>query len=73
MVVSVSLDRFLRVHETSSIHRKLLNKAYLKQRLTAVVVDESYEVEKPVDEEAKEEDDLWSSMSTTSSKRKTRS
>ncbi|KAG2183262.1 hypothetical protein INT43_006266 [Umbelopsis isabellina] len=73
VVVSVSLDRFLRVHETSSIHRKLLNKAYLKQRLTAVLVDESYEVEKPVDEEAKEEDDLWSSMSTTSSKRKNRS
>ncbi|CAM0143014.1 Ribosome biogenesis protein nsa1 (NOP7-associated protein 1) [Umbelopsis sp. WA50703] len=73
VVVSVSLDRFLRVHETSSIHRKLINKAYLKQRLTAVVVDESYEVEKPVDEEAKEEDELWNSMSTTSSKRKSRS
>lgn len=72
MVVSVSLDRFLRVHETSTIHRKLINKAYLKQRLTAVLVDEDYEIEKPPTEE-QEDDELWNNMSVASNKRKNRS
>jgi ribosome biogenesis protein NSA1 len=74
VVASVSLDRFLRVHETSSVHRKLLNKAYLKQRLTAILVDEDYKVEEPAKKDEDEEDDeLWNSMSVTSSKRKNRS
>lgn len=72
VVVSVSLDRFLRVHETSTIHRKLINKAYLKQRLTAVLVDEDYEIEKPPTEE-QEDDELWNNMSVASNKRKNRS
>lgn len=71
-VASVSLDRFLRVHETASIHRKLIDKAYLKQRLTTILVDEDYEVEKPPTEE-QEDDEIWNSMSVASSKRKNRS
>ncbi|KAI9285855.1 WD40-repeat-containing domain protein [Umbelopsis sp. AD052] len=74
IVVSVSLDRFLRIHETTSIHRKLLNKAYLKQRLTAVLVDEDHYVEEPAKKDADEEDDaLWNTLTVTSSKRKNRS
>jgi len=71
LLVSVSLDRFLRVHETSSIHRKLIGKAYVKQRLTAVLVDEDFELEKPASEE-QNDDELWNSMSIASSKRKNR-
>lgn len=74
LVVSVSLDRFLRIHETTSIHRKLLNKAYLKQRLTAVLVDEDHHLEETAKkEEDEEDDDLWNNMTVTSSKRKNRS
>ncbi|KAG1599896.1 hypothetical protein G6F46_003592 [Rhizopus delemar] len=62
-VISTSLDRFLRVHETSTVYRQLVDKSYLKQRLTCVLVDEDFEYplpSKPADEE--NEDDLWESM-----------
>ncbi|RGB25842.1 WD40-repeat-containing domain protein [Rhizophagus diaphanus] len=40
LLTSVSMDRFLRIHEIGA-SRKLVNKVYLKQRLTCVIVDES--------------------------------
>ncbi|KAG0310856.1 hypothetical protein BGZ99_010510, partial [Dissophora globulifera] len=75
-LVSVALDRCLRVHEMSKT-RKLLHKVYLKQRMTAVVVGE-YTPAEPTEEEEEgaasrkkktgaddedvDDDDLWESM-----------
>lgn len=64
-VASVSLDRFLRVHETATVYRRIENKAYVKQRLTCVLVDEDYEYpvpKKTKEEEEEEEDAMWESM-----------
>lgn len=66
-VASVSLDRFLRVHETATVYRKLEDKAYLKQRLTCVLVDEDFEYPVPKvkteeEQEEEEEEALWESM-----------
>ncbi|KAI7902667.1 uncharacterized protein BX663DRAFT_552074 [Cokeromyces recurvatus] len=72
-VATVSLDRFLRVHETSTVYRHLTDKAYLKQRLTCLLVDESYEYPLPKknDEEEEEENAMWESMEmATDRKRK---
>ncbi|KAG0371207.1 WD40-repeat-containing domain protein [Gamsiella multidivaricata] len=77
-LVSVAMDRCLRVHEMNK-SRKLLHKVYLKQRMTAVVVGEYTPAEHAEDDEeganpakskkaGKEEDDkgdddeLWESM-----------
>ncbi|KAF9586169.1 WD repeat-containing protein 74 [Lunasporangiospora selenospora] len=51
-LVTVSMDRFMRIHEMDKT-RKLLHKVYLKQRLTAVVVGEftPYEGSNEDDEE----------------------
>ncbi|RCH92502.1 WD repeat-containing protein 74 [Rhizopus stolonifer] len=67
VVVSTSLDRFLRVHETSTVYRHLVDKAYLKQRLTCVLVDTSFEYPVPKikteqEEEEEEEDAMWDAM-----------
>ncbi|KAG0054930.1 WD repeat-containing protein 74 [Gryganskiella cystojenkinii] len=75
-LVTVALDRCLRVHEMTKT-RKLLHKVYLKQRMTAVVVGEFTPAE-VVDEDEEEnskskkksgeddddenDDDLWESM-----------
>ncbi|CAO3570008.1 unnamed protein product [Mortierella alpina] len=75
-LVSVAMDRCLRVHEMTQT-RKLLHKVYLKQRMTAVVVGE-YSPAEPVEDEDEGEnskgknkqagnqdendDDLWESM-----------
>ncbi|KAF9997245.1 WD repeat-containing protein 74 [Entomortierella chlamydospora] len=77
-LVSVALDRCLRVHEMDNT-RKLLHKVYLKQRMTAVVVGE-YTPAEPVDddeegeglkkkknkagegEDDEDDDDIWESM-----------
>lgn len=64
-VASVSLDRFLRVHETATVYRRSENKAYVKQRLTCVLVDEEYEYpvpKKEKEQEEEEEDAMWESM-----------
>jgi ribosome biogenesis protein NSA1 len=66
-IASVSLDRFLRVHETSTVYRHIVDKAYLKQRLTCVLVDETYEYPVPKvkteeEQEEEEEDAMWESM-----------
>ncbi|KAF9560621.1 WD repeat-containing protein 74 [Mortierella alpina] len=77
-LVSVAMDRCLRVHEMTKT-RKLLHKVYLKQRMTAVVVGEYTPAEPVEDEEGGEnnkgknkqdgddnedenDDDLWESM-----------
>ncbi|KAI8976180.1 WD40-repeat-containing domain protein [Pilobolus umbonatus] len=59
-LISVSLDRFIRVHETTTVYRELIDKAYLKQRLLCILVDEEYEY--PVPDENKEDDDVWDSL-----------
>ncbi|KAF9985338.1 WD repeat-containing protein 74 [Mortierella antarctica] len=77
-LVSVAMDRCLRVHEMTQT-RKLLHKVYLKQRMTAVVVGE-YTPAEPVEDEDEgvnrkgknnqantnnqdeNDDDLWESM-----------
>ncbi|KAG0213130.1 WD repeat-containing protein 74 [Mortierella sp. GBA30] len=74
-LVSVAMDRCLRVHEMTKT-RKLLHKVYLKQRMTAVVVGE-YTPAEPAEEEEdgenvknkkkteddeENDDDLWESM-----------
>ncbi|KAI8990869.1 hypothetical protein BDF20DRAFT_841265 [Mycotypha africana] len=79
VMVSVSLDRFLREHETTTVYRRMLNKAYLKQRLTCVLVDEEYEYPVPKvktaeEEELEEEEAMWESMEVVKDrKRKHRS
>lgn len=76
-LVTVAMDRCLRVHEMTKT-RKLLHKVYLKQRMTAVVVGEYAPAEPTEDEEDGEvsnkkkrtegegddenDDDLWESM-----------
>jgi ribosome biogenesis protein NSA1 len=77
-VASVSLDRFLRVHETSTNYRRVVNKGYLKQRLTCILVDESYEYPVPKtkteEEELDEEEDaMWESMEVANDKKRKRS
>lgn len=66
-VASVSLDRFVRVHETSTVYRHILDKSYLKQRLTCVLVDEEYDYPVPKvkteeEQEEEEENAMWESM-----------
>ncbi|RUP43255.1 WD40-repeat-containing domain protein [Jimgerdemannia flammicorona] len=67
MLISVSLDRFLRVHEMISVHRRIEHKVYLKQRLSCVLVDEEDEELVEVKEESEsevdeEERELWEKM-----------
>lgn len=72
-VASVSLDRFLRVHETSTVYRRTENKAYVKQRLTCVLADEEYEYpvpKKSKETEEEEEDAMWEAMEVANKNRK---
>jgi ribosome biogenesis protein NSA1 len=66
-VASTSLDRFLRIHETSTVYRNIVDKSYLKQRLTCVLADEEFEYPVPKvkteeEEEEEEEEAMWKSM-----------
>ncbi|KAG1445837.1 hypothetical protein G6F56_009769 [Rhizopus delemar] len=74
MVVSTSLDRFLRVHETETIYRNLTDKGYLKQRLTCVLVDEEFEYPLPSRSNPDEEDEqeLWDSMQLVEERKRKR-
>ncbi|KAF9438513.1 WD repeat-containing protein 74 [Entomortierella beljakovae] len=82
-LVSVALDRCLRVHEMINT-RKLLHKVYLKQRMTTVVVGEFTPAE-PTDEDEdgegkksngaggngddQDDEDIWESMSKLEEKK----
>ncbi|KAI1319341.1 WD repeat-containing protein 74 [Mortierella claussenii] len=87
-LVSVALDRCLRVHEMTKT-RKLLHKVYLKQRMTAVVVGE-YTPAEPTEEDEEStnnkkgkkagdedddenDDDLWESMGKLEDRKKSSS
>jgi len=55
------------VHETATVYRRIEDKAYLKQRLTCVLVDEEFEYPVPKvkteeEQEEEEEEALWESM-----------
>ncbi|ORZ15364.1 hypothetical protein BCR42DRAFT_376560 [Absidia repens] len=72
-LVSVGLDRTLRLHELNTKFRKLEKKVYLKQRLTAVLVDTDYVVPaREPNEEEKEEEEIWSALDTVKNKKKSR-
>ncbi|KAI8647595.1 WD40-repeat-containing domain protein [Parasitella parasitica] len=76
-IASVSLDRFLRVHETSTVYRNIEDKAYLKQRLTCVLVDEEFEYPVPKikteeEQEEEEEEALWGSMALAKERKRKR-
>nr|CAG8455606.1 4172_t:CDS:2 [Entrophospora candida] len=67
-LVTVSLDRFLRVHEMSGKHN-LLQKIYLKQHLTSVLVNDEDEIKKANNDE-KELEEIWNDMEEVKSKKK---
>ncbi|KAJ3299747.1 WD repeat-containing protein 74 [Borealophlyctis nickersoniae] len=64
-VVTVGLDRFLRIYERKG-RKALTTKAYLKQRLTTLLVDEDYVEEGSVEEKERTredgDDELWAEM-----------
>ncbi|KAI9321711.1 WD40-repeat-containing domain protein, partial [Dichotomocladium elegans] len=69
MLVSVSVDRFLRVHETKTTERKCEHSIYLKQRLTCVLIDEDRaEEDEEEEEEDEEEQAMWEAMETVDDK-----
>ncbi|OZJ05236.1 hypothetical protein BZG36_02298 [Bifiguratus adelaidae] len=66
---TISNDRFLRVHETETQFRRVVQKAYLKQKLSCVLVEE---LEDPIaqsqeDEDSDKEKELWEGMATVGS------
>lgn len=69
-VASVSLDRFLRVHEMTSTFRQLEHKVYLKQRLSCILYDEDYK--HPDSEEVNEEEEeaLWDGLEKVEKKKR---
>ncbi|CAJ0891848.1 13093_t:CDS:2 [Entrophospora sp. SA101] len=67
-LATVSLDRFLRVHEMSGKHN-LLQKIYLKQHLTSVLVNDEDEIKKANNDE-KELEEIWNDMEEVKSKKK---
>ncbi|CAG8451177.1 3741_t:CDS:10 [Ambispora leptoticha] len=63
-LVTVGLDRFLRVHEIKGT-RNLLHKVYLKQRLSCLLVDDNVDEYDKVNDEKQESDqdeDVWQRM-----------
>ncbi|KAI9258956.1 WD40-repeat-containing domain protein [Phascolomyces articulosus] len=74
-LTSVSLDRFLRVHEMSTQFRRIEQKVYLKQRMTAVLVDETFEFPKDEgkEQEDQEENEMWDAMETVADSDKSKS
>ncbi|RHZ67014.1 hypothetical protein Glove_303g155 [Diversispora epigaea] len=71
-LVTVGLDRFLRVHEMNAT-RKLTHKIYLKQRQTCVLVDSSEdEINHSNENNDSEEDEeeLWGNMEEIKPKKK---
>ncbi|ORE03110.1 hypothetical protein BCV72DRAFT_36979 [Rhizopus microsporus var. microsporus] len=72
-VISTSLDRFLRIHETSTVYRNIVEKNYLKQRLTCLLVDQDFVYPLPKSSEEEEDDeDLWESMEVVDDRKRKR-
>ncbi|KAJ2782889.1 Ribosome biogenesis protein nsa1 (NOP7-associated protein 1) [Coemansia interrupta] len=66
-VAEVGLDRFLRVYEADGM-RRMLHRAYIKQRVTAVVWDWDVKDIDQVDIDRQETEDIWESMETLGKK-----
>ncbi|KAJ2554102.1 Ribosome biogenesis protein nsa1 (NOP7-associated protein 1) [Coemansia sp. RSA 1933] len=64
MVGEAGLDRFVRVYETDGM-RRLLHRAYVKQRVTHVLWDWSIKDLTHDEIEQQEVDDIWDNMETT--------
>ncbi|KAI7885390.1 WD40 repeat-like protein [Lichtheimia hyalospora FSU 10163] len=74
-VITVSLDRFARVHETKTTFRKVEHKLYLKQRMTCLLVDDEFMHEEEQQQEADDEEDeedqaMWEAMETVDDNKK---
>lgn len=74
-LVSVSLDRFARVHETKTTFRKVEHKLYLKQRMTCLLVNDEFQHEEEQEQEADDEEDeedqaMWEAMETVDDNKK---
>ncbi|KAJ2507487.1 Ribosome biogenesis protein nsa1 (NOP7-associated protein 1) [Coemansia sp. RSA 2049] len=69
MVAGAGLDRFVRVYEADGM-RRLLHRAYVKQRVAQLHWDWSVRDASPDEAERREEDELWDAMDTRGSKRK---
>ncbi|CAG8479850.1 3422_t:CDS:10 [Funneliformis caledonium] len=74
LLVSVAMDRFLRIHEIGA-SRELVKKIYLKQRLTSVVVDESEDgilgySKKEAEKDDSEEEKFWEGIEEVKPKKR---
>ncbi|KAJ2655961.1 Ribosome biogenesis protein nsa1 (NOP7-associated protein 1) [Coemansia sp. RSA 1200] len=72
MVAGAGLDRFVRVYEADGM-RRLLHRAYVKQRVAQLHWDWSVRDVGPDEAERREEDEIWDAMDTrgtSSAKRK---
>ncbi|KAJ2993716.1 WD repeat-containing protein 74 [Globomyces sp. JEL0801] len=73
-VISIGLDRHLRVYEGSA-KRRLLQQTYLKQRLSALLVDEDWQPESNVvneGEDAEADEDVWEGIPEVEDVKETR-
>lgn len=68
-IVSVALDRFLRVHELKTRLKAMEHKIYLKQRLTAILVDTDYVIDTIQKQEDDEAEELWNNLDTITEKK----
>ncbi|KAI9303444.1 hypothetical protein BJ944DRAFT_165440 [Cunninghamella echinulata] len=68
-IVSVALDRFLRVHELKTRLKAMEHKIYLKQRLTAILVDTDYVIDTIQKQEEEEAEELWNNLDTITEKK----
>ncbi|CAO3646250.1 unnamed protein product [Cunninghamella blakesleeana] len=64
IIVSVSLDRFLRIHELKTRLKVMEHKIYLKQRLTSLLIDSDYIVDTIQKQQQEEDDELWNNLDT---------
>ncbi|RIA86705.1 WD40-repeat-containing domain protein [Glomus cerebriforme] len=70
LLATVAMDRFLRIHEIGA-SRKLINKVYLKQRLTYMVVDESEgDNKQELEKYDSEEEKIWENMEEVKPKKR---
>ncbi|KAI0219197.1 Ribosome biogenesis protein nsa1 (NOP7-associated protein 1) [Massospora cicadina] len=64
LLVSIAIDRFLRIHHFQVTSRALIRRVYLKQRPSAILVDESSLVREitPAKRAREEHNSIWNSM-----------